>query len=808
MNGTNAGFATNVGSSGATFSMGSLSGAGRLRVAGGTLSVGVLNTDTTFAGILYEGASVSLAKVGAGTLTLSGAATYTGATTIYDGTLEIGGAGRLGNSGIYAGAVVNAGTLRVNTTADQTFSGVISGAGSLVKDSTGTLTLSGVNTYAGTTTVNAGTLRITDSGSLTSSAVMVSGGVLRLDTAGKTLSALTLGSGSTLAAPLVSGSASLNVTGALVLNGSPNFTVDASVADTSQSAGTYTLIGAGSVVGPLGTVTTRINGADLADTRLSGTVSVSGSGLVLSVSGSVQTGTWTGGASGTWDVGTTSAWNTTDGRFMNLDRAVFGNPSADATVTITGTVTPTSVAIDNTANYTFAGGTISGAGGITKAGSGKATFTNQNTFTGAVAIDGGTLEIGGSGRFGADGVYAGAIANAGTLSVATAADQTLSGLISGTGVLTKSGAGTLTLTAENTHTGGTVVSGGTLVVADSNNNGAGGIRGTLTVNNGGTVRLDGPNALGWAGGQKVDVININGGTLTTASGGDNGWGVTVNMTGGNLAAAQSGYYYTMGSNSAINTLASADTAVISAGLKLREGNSNNTLTFNVADGGAALDLDVSGVITQANVAGRIGKSGTGTMRLTSLNSYQGGTTITGGTLIAGHAWALGGGAVDVAGGALSTTVANLNAGGAFTLGTGGTLALNGTELGRITLSANQNLSITGGAWMIDLASGVDQILGSGTGVFSITGGTLNLGGAMTADMYGANTYDLISGFSSGSVSGLVIAGYDTSNWSAMLNDQGVLSFTAVPEPSAYGLLGAGAFAAAALARRRRRTKEA
>ncbi|MFO1528289.1 MAG: autotransporter-associated beta strand repeat-containing protein [Kiritimatiellia bacterium] len=62
----------------------------------------------------------------------------------HGGTVEIGGAGQLGG-GAYSAGITNAGTLRLNTTANQTITGSVvttaAGSGSLVKDNTGTLTL-------------------------------------------------------------------------------------------------------------------------------------------------------------------------------------------------------------------------------------------------------------------------------------------------------------------------------------------------------------------------------------------------------------------------------------------------------------------------------------------------------------------------------------------------------------------------------------------------------------------------------------------------------------------------------------------
>lgn len=102
--------------------------------------------------------------------------------------------------------------------------------------------------------------------------------------------------------------------------------------------------------------------------------------------------------------------------------------------------------------------------------------------------------------------------------------------------------------------------------------------------------------------------------------------------------------------------------------------------------------------------------------------------------------------------------------------------------------------MTGGTWALQLAEGADQITGSG--MFSITGGTLDLGGG---EIDYDQSYTLFSGFSSGSVSGLTISNY-SSEFLASLGDDGVLSFTAVPEP---GIMMLGALVPVAFLRRRR-----
>jgi autotransporter-associated beta strand protein len=88
-----------------------------------TCAIGANSKNTTFAGIIKDGdlfgAAGAVAKVGVGSLTLTGANTYTGGTTVSSGTLVVNNttssatgsgavqanAGTLGGHGIIAGAV-------------------------------------------------------------------------------------------------------------------------------------------------------------------------------------------------------------------------------------------------------------------------------------------------------------------------------------------------------------------------------------------------------------------------------------------------------------------------------------------------------------------------------------------------------------------------------------------------------------------------------------------------------------------------------------------------------------------------------
>jgi len=101
-----------------TIEFGSISGSSPIRVntgyTGVTLSVGYLNSSTTYSGVIYDQGPTSdlaLAKVGSGSLTLTNANTYTGGTTIYGGSIladnTTGSATGSGPIYVYPGASIS-----------------------------------------------------------------------------------------------------------------------------------------------------------------------------------------------------------------------------------------------------------------------------------------------------------------------------------------------------------------------------------------------------------------------------------------------------------------------------------------------------------------------------------------------------------------------------------------------------------------------------------------------------------------------------------------------------------------------------
>ncbi|WP_156164604.1 autotransporter domain-containing protein [Bradyrhizobium sp. LTSP885] len=198
-------------------SVGSLEGSGDVVFStqnGGaatqTLTVGTLNTSTSFSGQINNGVGVTgaLSKVGTGTLTLTGTNGYTGATTIAAGTLALTGTGsiaassqvNLTNGAIFdisgttagasvvslngvSGSNVNLGTQTLTITNGNglnIYYGTIGGGGGLTVAG-GFAVLGGTNTYTGVTNITTtGDLALNGTASIASSSKVINNGTLDL----------------------------------------------------------------------------------------------------------------------------------------------------------------------------------------------------------------------------------------------------------------------------------------------------------------------------------------------------------------------------------------------------------------------------------------------------------------------------------------------------------------------------------------------------------------------------------------------------------------------------------------------------
>ena len=134
----------------------------------GSLTGNVTDNDTlafsrsdnpVFAGTISGSGGV--AQIGSGVTTLTANNTYTGATTISNGTLQLGAGG---NTGMIAGDIVNNSALVFSRSDTAFYNGVISGGGGVTQAGPGTLVFTGNHTYTGLTTISGGTLQIGNGG--------------------------------------------------------------------------------------------------------------------------------------------------------------------------------------------------------------------------------------------------------------------------------------------------------------------------------------------------------------------------------------------------------------------------------------------------------------------------------------------------------------------------------------------------------------------------------------------------------------------------------------------------------------------
>lgn len=213
-------------------------------------------------------------------------------------------------------------------------------------------------------------------------------------------------------------------------------------------------------------------------------------------------------------------------------------------------------------------GTITGSGGLTKAGAGDAVFSGStsNAYTGTTVVNAGRL-----------------------LLQKTAGINAIAGdLVIGDGT----GTDTVLIDLANQ-------------IANTSD---------VTVNSSGILDLDNNS-------ETIASLTINGGTVTAFGAGGSLTVASLAMTGGTIGSAVS---LTLGGN--VSTNASASTATISADVDFN----GATRTFTVPDGAAAIDLQIGGEISNGGLT-KSG-TGTLRLSGTTNNLHLLTTTVSGGVL--------------------------------------------------------------------------------------------------------------------------------------------------------------------------------
>lgn len=823
----------------------------------------------SYSGTISNGATgMTLVKTGTGTQILSGNNSYSGGTSLNAGTLGVANASALGNGNLTVNgtttllaatealtlpndAVLASGSLTVDVQAfNFSSTGAISGPGSLSKTGAGTLTLGGTNTYSGGTSVGAGALagnttslqgNITNNASIVfdQSATGTFGGVL---------------------------SSTGNLTkvgiGTLILAGA-----------NSQSGGTLvsdgTLqIGDGGTTGSLAGAIT--NNALLAYNRsdnLTQSTIISGSGA-LTKSGN---GTLTLGGNNTFSGKTTINAGAVS---INADTRLGTAPGS----LVSDQLTLDGGTLATTAQFTFntnrgvtlgaAGGSISvgagtvltitnsqqmvtGAGSLTKIGSGTLALGGSNNFSGGTILSAGTLRLQASSVISAGNIIAGA-AGVGNVTIDGGVLQGNAQSLYATNFTLNSdfavnaGARGVTGNGRTTLGGLFDIGGTTRTIA------VGGWTNASSVLQGGIESLRFGNNTDFnanytngslrfvrdAAGTASDFVSVNfttagqkffggGGfvvgsnVITTFASGSvftNAAGVLPSIT------VEEGGYLNFGSSNAANSqsirslsgsagyvtslanAASPSTATLTIS---NQAGDNSTFSGRIVDGSS---LNATLGTSATNVAVALVKSGSGTQILAGNNTYSGATTVSAGALIINGDQSGAIGALSVASGAV--------VGGSGVIGGSAVVSGSvrpGNSIGTMTLTGDMTWN-AGNAWVFELGSAAPSIAsaasggstgdmlviaGSGSDFVKGTGSswTFDFAGTGTIGFYRLATWTGTTTFGAGNFAATNL--FDDYTGAFSIQDS-ALYLEVVPEPSTYALLGFAALVLAARLIKRRK----
>ena len=434
----------------------------------------------------------------------------------------------------------------------------------------------------------------------------------------------------------------------------------------------------------------------------------------------------------------TNTWNSA----INLSNSASITADAGSALNLTSSIGITGatygLTLNGPGNIFISSGISTTTGSLTKNGTGTATLSGSNNFSGGVTLNAGTLNINNSYALGTgtftiasnstiDNTSAGSLtlSNSGSIqwlstnstfigtqslnlgsnainfttsSTITVVSNalTLGNLTNSTGIaITKAGAGTLVLAGTNNMGYGWIISAGALNLQNANAIGSK-AKSSVIVNNGAALQLQGGLTYVSATGANASTT-INGNGINTN-------GAIENVSGNNTYSKD----IILGSDARINSDAglltlNSSTGIAGPGLGLTLGGAGN--------------ITVSSVI--ATTTGSLTKDGTGTVTLTTANTYSGGTILNAGTLAISNSAALGTGTLK--------------------------FASNGT-----TLQALANLSITN-----PLTNSANGIINNGgfaftnTGVISGGGGTLTFAGTGTTTISATNTYTGVTAITGG-----------------------------------------------------------
>lgn len=354
-------------------------------------------------------------------------------------------------------------------------------------------------------------------------------------------------------------------------------------------------------------------------------------------------------------------------------------------------------------------------------------------------------------------------------------DGSFTGFITGTGTVDKKGTNTVALTGTASGAWATTLTSGTLAVSSNTNIGTGTITfssGTLQVTDdatftngviaGGTLSVDTDKTATFSG------VVTGGGSMTFSGAGTTVFSGVNDYTGGTAINAGT---LSVAANSGLGNAAGG--LSFNGGTLKGTGSISNSRAITLNSGGGTFDDDgnsntFSGVISGE---GALTKAGAGTLTLSGANTYQGGTTISAGTISIDADTRLGdvttNAAVTLDGGTL-TTSAGISTARPITLSSGGGTLNDGGN------SSTFSGVISGSGALTKAGAGTATFSGTNTftGGTTVSAGTLsiagdaNLGGSSGGLTLASGTTLAVTGTTSSSRSVSLSGGTPTINVAA------------------------------------------
>ncbi|NRP20947.1 Extracellular serine protease [Ensifer adhaerens] len=605
----------------------------------------------------------------------------------------------------------------------------------------------------------------------------------------------------------ITGNGSLSKTGSgtLTLGGMNTYTGATSIA----AGGTLALSGQGRINASSGLTADGI--FDVSAAGAPSVKSIVGSGQVelgtktLNITNAI--GTFSGAINGSGGISVKAGTqiltgvNTFTGQVGTDAGATLQIGNGGAGGSLVGNISNTGAVVFNSSSSLLYGGSITGNGTFSQIGTGTLTLTATNSTAGAVTIGtGSTLQLGNGGTtgwIGGSGNFLGVITNNGTLVYNRSDNISHAGTFGGSGTITQAGTGKLTLTGNNSlFAGSTSVTAGTALIN-------GQLGGNVNVGSGGT--LGGSGRIG--GG-----VTVNG----TLSAGTSPGTLTI---GGDLTLnAGSTSVFEMGAHGLVGSAGNNDLVKVGGNLTL-----GGVLNAQVASAGFYRLFEYDGSLTGSFVA----TNATSTAPSFTVASHEVQTGIakqvnlsvlgTGQTM---HFWdgadTTGNGAVNGGAGTWSSTGTNWTGSparssingsfggsvGVFAGANGGVVDVIGTQsfdtLQFSATTGGTGYTLNGDALTFNPASGTAAMINVASGVSATIGSVLQDGGAGrglnkvgdgTLTLKGANTYTGATSINAGGT--VALSGPGSISTSSGLKADGIFDVSAANAAQVKSLTGSG-----------------